>query len=217
MRLRKKHWAIPEMEQNPYIFFEPEEYKGKWSSVFGNENPIYLEIGSGKGSFITKISKQMPDINFVGVEIETNAFVYAARKIAEEECFNVRGISGDAEYLPEVFSKNEVERIYINFCNPWPKKRHHKRRLTHPRFLEKYKQFLKPDSLVILKTDDRPFFEDSIEYFKENGFELSVCTFDMKLEDYPENIVTEYESKWRSRNIPICHLVAKLVEVNDGE
>ncbi|WP_455256797.1 tRNA (guanosine(46)-N7)-methyltransferase TrmB [Peptoniphilus asaccharolyticus] len=209
MRLRKKHWAIPEMEQNPYIFFEPEEYKGKWKNVFGNENSIALEIGSGKGSFIMQMSKREPNTNFIGIEMETNAFVYAARKLADEECFNARGISINAEKVEEIFDKDEVERIYINFCNPWPKKRHHKRRLTHTRFLEKYKNILKKGSEIILKTDDRPFFEDSIEYFKEAGFELLVCTFDMKLEDYPENIVTEYESKWRSRNIPICHLVAK--------
>ncbi|MDY2987653.1 MAG: tRNA (guanosine(46)-N7)-methyltransferase TrmB [Peptoniphilus sp.] len=209
MRLRKKHWAIPEMEQNPYIFFEPEVYKGKWKTVFGNENPIHLEIGSGKGSFITKMSKREPNINFIGIEMETNAFAYAARKIAEEECFNVRGISINAEKVEGIFERGEIERIYINFCNPWPKKRHHKRRLTHKRFLDRYKNILKYGSEIVLKTDDRPFFEDTIEYFKESGFELTNCTFDMKLEDYPENIVTEYESKWRSRNIPICHLVAK--------
>lgn len=217
MRLRKKHWAVPELEQNPYIFFEPEVYKGKWNTVFGNENPLYLEIGSGKGSFITKMSKIEPNKNFVGVEMETNAFAYAARKIAEEECFNVRGISGNAENLLDVFGANEVDRIYINFCNPWPKKRHHKRRLTHPRFLEKYKTFMKPDAEIRLKTDDRPFFEDSLEYFEECGFEVLLCTFDMKLEDYPDNIVTEYEAKWRSRNIPICHAIIKLKEVSDGK
>lgn len=209
MRLRKKHWAIPEMKENPLVFFEAKEYKGKWNEEFSNQNPIHIEIGAGKGQFIKELAIRNKDINYVIIEQDTNAFVYACRKIKEEELNNVRALPIDAMQISEYFEEDEIEKIYINFCNPWPKNRHHKRRLTHARFLAQYKKILKQGSLIELKTDDRPFYEDSLEYFKENGFEEIICEFDMQLEDYPNNIVTEYEAKWRSRNIPICYGVFK--------
>ncbi|WBW49296.1 tRNA (guanosine(46)-N7)-methyltransferase TrmB [Peptoniphilus equinus] len=210
MRLRYKPWAIPEMEENAYITFEPKQYAGSWHALFENNHPIYVEIGSGKGKFLQTMSERHPDTNYVGIEMDTNAFIYAARKLKEAGHFNVRGIAGNANAIDEYFGKDEVAGIYINFCNPWPKKRHHKRRLTHPRFLEKYKQILQPGSYIELKTDDLDFFEASLEYFKDEGFSLEDYTFDMKTEDYPDAIITEYESKWRSRGIPIKYVKARL-------
>lgn len=212
MRLRKKHWAIPEMQENVQVYFDGKKYKGHWKEVFGNENPIYIEIGSGKGAFTTELSKRNPDINYIMIEKETNAFVYACRKIKEEQLLNVRALPAEAEDLVEYFENGEVERIYINFCNPWPKPRHHKRRLTHPRLLEIYKEILKGKSEIYMKTDDLDLFDASLEYVSENGFEIIKADKDMKLENYPENIVTEYESKWRSQGIPIKYGVFRYSE-----
>ena len=131
------------------------------------------------------------------VDIETNALIYATRKIIDEELTNVRAMPINAENILDYFDKDELDRIYINFCNPWPKLRHKKRRLTYPRFLEKYKVILKPKSQIYFKTDDLELFEESLDYFKDEGFSTLIEDFDMKLEDYPQNIVTEYESKFR--------------------
>ena len=131
------------------------------------------------------------------INIETNALIYATRKIIDEELTNVRAMPINAENILDYFDKDELDRIYINFCNPWPKLRHKKRRLTYPRFLEKYKVILKPKSQIYFKTDDLELFEESLDYFKDEGFSTLIEDFDMKLEDYPQNIVTEYESKFR--------------------
>ncbi|MGO3752386.1 MAG: tRNA (guanosine(46)-N7)-methyltransferase TrmB [Peptoniphilaceae bacterium] len=205
MRLRKKHFAIPEMEENPYVYFEGEKYLGSWKKVFGNGNEIHVEIGSGKGAFIEKLSQKNKNINYVMIEQESNAFVYATRKILDSELDNVRALPINAENIDKYFDENEISRIYINFCNPWPKNRQHKRRLTHPRFLSKYKKVLKEGSKIYLKTDDQDFFSDTLEYIRENNIDIIEHTRDMKLEDYPENIITEYEKKWRSQNKPICY------------
>ncbi|EFI41380.1 tRNA (guanosine(46)-N7)-methyltransferase TrmB [Peptoniphilus sp. oral taxon 386] len=210
MRLRKKHWAIPEMKENPYVYFDAAEYKGKWKEVFENSNKIHIEIGAGKGAFIQELARRNKNINYVIIEQESNAFVYATRKIIEEKLENVRALPINAEKINEYFDKEEIDRIYINFCNPWPKLRHQKRRLTHPRFLVQYREILKKDAEVHFKTDDLDLFNDSLKYFEDNKFKIMECTRNMKLEDYPENIVTEYENKWRSKNIPICYGVFRI-------
>lgn len=197
MRLRKKHFAVPEMRENPYVFFNGEENKGKWKEIFGNDNPIYLEIGAGKGKFTIESAKRNKNINYIMVDIETNALIYATRKILEEDLTNVRAMPINAENILDYFDKDEINRIYINFCNPWPKSKHKKRRLTYPRLLEKYKVILKPKSQIFFKTDDLELFEESLDYFIDEGFSILIYDFDMKLEDYPENIVTEYENKFR--------------------
>ncbi|SHH19644.1 tRNA (guanine-N7-)-methyltransferase [Anaerosphaera aminiphila DSM 21120] len=212
MRLRKKHWAVPEMKENPYVYFEGEEYRGNWQEVFQNTNGIHMEIGAGKGHFISELARRNKDINYVIIEQDTNAFVYACRKIQEEELENVRALPINAEKISQYFDEDEANRIYINFCNPWPKNRHKKRRLTHPRQLVQYKNILANNSEIYLKTDDRSFFEESLEYFKENSFLIEKYDFDMKLEEYPENIVTEYEAKWRNKNIPICYGVFRNIK-----
>ncbi|MFO3718289.1 tRNA (guanosine(46)-N7)-methyltransferase TrmB, partial [Anaerococcus sp. ENR1011] len=140
MRLRFKPNAIPEMKENDRIFFYPRDMKGKWKEVFKNDNPIYLEIGAGKGDFIIEMAKANPDINFIALEMNTNAFVIASRKIEEEELTNVIGLVDYAEELTETFDLGEIDHIYINFSTPWPKTKHHKRRLSHERFLERYKK-----------------------------------------------------------------------------
>ncbi len=213
MRLRKKWWAIPEMMEDSRVVFNPEEYRGNWDEYFKNNNPIHLEIGPGKGDFVLEMARRNPSINYIIIERETNALGYAMRKIRETEVKNIAAIPYEAEMILNYIGEGEVEEIYINFCNPWPKNRQHKRRLTHLVFLKKYRQILKEDSKIFLKTDDLDFFKDSLEYFKRGGFETLDYTFNMKLEDYPDSIVTEYERKWRSKNIPICYGIFKLISI----
>lgn len=203
MRLRKKHFAIPEMRENPYVIFDPVHLKGKWSEEFKNDHDIYLELGAGKGQFIKELATRNPKTNYIIIDRESNAFVYATRKIREEELSNVRCIPYDVDNIAEIVGEGEIKGIYINFCNPWPKERHKKRRLTHPRLLKIYKKLLQPGGKIYFKTDDRDLFEDSLKYFEDEGFEIIKSDFNMKLNDYPDNIVTEYEHKFRTLNMPI--------------
>ena len=206
MRLRFKPNAIPEMKENDRIFFYPKDMRGKWSEVFDNNNPIHLEIGAGKGDFIIEMAKRNPDINFIALEMNTNAFVIASRKIDKEEISNVIGLVDYAEDLTESFDKEEIDHIYINFSTPWPKTKHHKRRLSHPRFLERYKAIIKESGVVEQKTDDRDFFDDSLRYYQDYGMEILDKDYDLVEE---KSIVTEYERKWRDRQKPIYYAKAK--------
>lgn len=209
MRLRKKWWAVPEMKENPLVIFDAENYKEKWIEEFKNKNEIYLELGCGKGKFISEIALKNKDKNFCILDLDTNAIVYATRKIKDLELLNVRAIPMNIEKIDEIFNENTISKIFINFCNPWPKKRHHKRRLTHPNFLKKYKKILKEDSKIYFKTDDYELFKDSIEYLEENGFEIVLKTYDLKNFDFKENIETEYEEKFTSLGINIKFLIAR--------
>lgn len=182
MRLRFKENAIPEMKENPQVFFDGKENKGRWKEIFGNDNDIYLEIGSGRGDFLVEIAKDNPNINFIGLEVNTNAFVVASRKIKENELKNVRGLIADAEKLEEIFENEEISRIYLNFSTPWPKRRHHKRRLSHERFLNRYKNIVKDKSILELKTDNQELFEASLTYFED---------FSMDIIEKEENISEE--------------------------
>ena len=213
MRLRYKPWAVPELEENDLIYFDAKENKGKWKEVFGNKNPIHLDIGAGMGKFTSTLAERNPDINYVAMEFDAKAFVYAGRMFENTGLTNIRGIKNMAENLKEYFVENEVDKIYINFCNPWPKRSQHKRRLTHPRLLENYRAIMKVGGEIELKTDNRPFFEDSLVYFERNGFEIVEKTFDLKVEDKADNIITEYESKWRGLGIAICYARVRMVEI----
>lgn len=208
MRLRYKAFAIPELQEHKQVYFDPKDLAGKWNEVFGNDNPIHLEIGAGRGSFVATLARQNPDINYVAIEMDANILVYASRLITEEKLQNVRLIRGLAEYLGDHFGENEISKIYINFPNPWPKRKQNRRRLTHPNQLNIYKRILKNKSEVEFKTDDRPFFEDSLKYFENEGFDLIESSFDLELRE--NNIVTEYESKWRGLGVPINYLKARL-------
>lgn len=211
MRLRKKWWARPEMEASPLTVINPQEYKGKWHEEFKNNNDIYLELGCGRGKFISTHAQQNSNINYIGVDLKDEVIIYALRKLVEAELENGRIIPMNIAGIAEAFDKDEVSRIYINFCNPWPKERHNKRRLTHPKFLTEYKKFLKPGSEVWFKTDDTELFEDSQVYFKESGFTIEYLTYDLHKSDFKENVVTEYEEKFTSLGMKTMFLIAKLV------
>jgi tRNA (guanine-N7-)-methyltransferase len=215
MRLRKKWWARPELENSEMVQVNPKEHKGRWKEVFGNNNDIYLELGCGKGRFIAKNALLHPEVNYIGIDLKDEVLVFAKRTIEEageeanKETTNVRLIPLEIAFIDEVFGQGEISRIYLNFSTPWPKARHNKRRLTHTRFLEKYKGFLKPNSEIWYKTDNKQFFEDSQEYFKESGFSIEYITYDLHKSDFKENIMTEYEEKFSSQGMNIMFLIAK--------
>lgn len=206
MRLRHKPHAIPTMKESSYIIFEPENHKGKWKDLFKNNRKIELEIGAGKGDFIVNKAINNPDTNFLALEMNTNAFVSACKKIEEEELTNVYGIVGKAEELLDMFDENEISKIYLNFSTPWPKKRHNKRRLSHENFLKLYDKICKSGAELELKTDNEEFFEDSLVYMKDFGMEI--IEVDSNLSEN-NSIVTEYERKFRDKNMPIFYLKAK--------
>lgn len=206
MRLRHKPNAIPEMMENNKIYFDASVNKGKWKEIFGNDNPIHLEIGAGKGDFVIQMANLHKDINYIALEMNTNAFVVASRKILDQDIKNVRGIIGNAENLEDFFDKDEIDKIYLNFSTPWPKKRHHKRRLSHKRFLDRYKKIISDGTELELKTDNEDFFDASLEYFEDFGMDIGKVDRDL---DINQSIVTEYEDKFRKRDMPIYFVAAK--------
>ncbi|MBQ3600224.1 MAG: tRNA (guanosine(46)-N7)-methyltransferase TrmB [Lachnospiraceae bacterium] len=204
MRLRNVKGSRETIAANNYVIQTPEDYKGKWHDFFQNNNPIHIEIGMGKGKFIMELAKQNPDINYIGIEKYSSVLVRALEKRPELETDNLVFIRMDAENIVDVFEMGEVDQIYLNFSDPWPKDRHAKRRLTSTQFLARYNQFLKPEGKVIFKTDNRPLFDFSLEQVEEAGWILENHTFDLHNSPYVEgNIMTEYETKFVAEGKPI--------------
>ena len=217
MRLRKKYWARPELESSHIVITDHYASAGKWKSEFENDNEIHLELGCGKGRFIAEKSKKNLNINFIGMDLKDEVLVFALRKVLEVrevkgvQNINVRLMPINIAFIDDVFQKDEISRIYINFCNPWLKDRHNKRRLTHTKFLANYKKFLKPGSEVWFKTDNVELFENSLEYFKESGFKILFSTLDLHSSDFKDNVVTEYEAKFAELGMKAMFLQAKLI------
>ena len=211
MRLRRKAWAEPEILESSLFIQNPREFKGRWREVFGNDNKICLELGCGKGKFIADIAKQNPNINFVAIDLKFEVLVYVKRKCEELSLTNVRILAFDINYINEMFDKGEISDIYLNFSTPWPKAKHNKRRLTHPRILTKYFDIIKKKKKIRLKTDHEVFFLDSIEYLEENGFNITYKTMDLHSENI-DNILTEYEEKFLNKGMKIMYLTAELKE-----
>ena len=218
MRIRFKPWARPELEASKFYIDNPEEYKGKWIELFNNSNPIHLELGCGKGGFISNIAVYNPYINYIAIDLVDAMLGLAKRKIEEEykladrEIDNIYITRYDIERINNIFSKEDkIERIYINFCNPWPRGKHRKKRLTHTRQLEKYKEFLKPNAEIYFKTDDDELFEASLLYFEETGFEIIEKTYDLHKEPiFEKNIETEHEKMFKEQGIHIKALIASI-------
>ncbi|KEI01759.1 tRNA (guanosine(46)-N7)-methyltransferase TrmB [Clostridium botulinum] len=213
MRLRKKWWARPELDESPFFksLDEARELKGNWKNEFKNDNEIYLELGCGRGGFAVQLARKFSDKNLISIDLKDEVLVYTLRNIVNAELTNVRVIAMNIGMISEIFDENEISRIYINFCNPWPKDRHNKRRLTHTRFLTEYKKFIKPGTEVHFKTDDLDLFNDSLVYFEESGLDILYKTYDLHNSDYAsENLMTEYESKFKERGIKSKFLIAKL-------
>lgn len=171
---------------------------------------LHIEIGCGKGNFITKTALNNPNIRYIAIEKVSNVIVLAMEKAKNSELENLRFMRGNFEYLGETFPDKSVDRIYLNFSDPWPKKGYAKRRLTHGGFLEIYKRILKDNGEICFKTDNRDLFDFSLESFPENGFTLSDVTYDLHNSDFEGNIMTEYEERFSSMGVPICRLVARL-------
>ncbi|OPJ63106.1 tRNA (guanosine(46)-N7)-methyltransferase TrmB [Clostridium chromiireducens] len=215
MRMRKKPWARPELEGCNFFVVNPKEYKGKWKELFGNTKPIYLELGCGKGTFMAVHSSQNSDNNYIAIDIKDEVLGLAKRNIekAYEEqnrsVDNVKLMAQEIGLISEILGEEDViSRIYINFCNPWPKEKHKKRRLTHTRQLEQYKIFLKSDGEIYFKTDDDELFEESLEYFKEAGFKITYITYDLHKSDFKGNVETEHERMFTKQGIKTKFLIA---------
>ena len=210
MRMRSKPWAKEVLNESKIYISNPEEYRSRWKETFQEQdNPIHLELGCGKGYFVKTAALENPNINYVAVDLVDVILGVANRKILEEfdgkEINNIILVRYDVEEIDEIFDKSDrIERIYINFCNPWPKPRHKKRRLTHTKQLEKYKRFLNKNGEIYFKTDDDELFKESLKYFEEVGFDTIKTTIDLENEpEFWENIETEHEIKFKSQGIKI--------------
>ena len=209
MRLRHIPGAEDEIEKSPYVVHNPEEKKGHWEEVFGNKNPIEIEVGMGKGKFIMELARMNPDFNYIGIERYSSVLLRGLQKRAELELGNLYFMCVDAKELAEYFEPGEVSKIYLNFSDPWPKDRHAKRRLTSPEFMKVYDQILKRDGLVEFKTDNTGLFDYSLESVPQAGWKILACTKDLHHSDMAEgNVMTEYETKFASEGKSICKLVA---------
>lgn len=214
MRQRNKKWVDGEMQTNEHLLTNGKENKGKWKEVFGNDYPVHLEIGCGKGDFVIGMSKVNKEINFVAFEKELQVTAMAIRKLREEEeelgeKLNVLFINADASNLNDYFEQGEIERIYVNFSDPWRnRKKWFKRRLTHRSFLEIYKGLLVEHGSVHQKTDNRDLFEFSLNEFSYADYKLSNISLDLHNSEYEGNIVTEYERKFSEKGFPIYRLEA---------
>ena len=206
MRLRNNKNAKGILEESKYVVKNPEEYKGKWNKIFGNNNDIEIEIGCGKGNFIIENAKRYPNKNFIGIEMYDTVLMYAVNKI-DKEISNLRFIRIDANKLGEIFDK-EISLIYLNFSDPWPKKRNAKRRLTHERLLSVYDNIFKKEKRIFMKTDNVSLFEFSIESLTCYGYKLKNVSLDLINSDFEDNIMTEYEKKFVEKNIKINRLEA---------
>ena len=219
MRIRRKPWAKQELEEAKFYIDDPIIYKGEWKQQFEDSSkPLYLEIGCGKGSFISKIASRHQENNYIAADMIEAMLGLSKRNIETEyannnlEVKNLLLIRMNAERILDIFAENDtVERIYINFCNPWPRGKHKKRRLTPTRQLANYKTFLdKEKGEIYFKTDNDELFEESIEYFKEEGFEITKITHDLHSEMIFEDIRTEHEQMFSEQGIKIKALIAKI-------
>lgn len=208
MRLRNVPGSRDMIAESRFTIKNETEYKGKWSRVFGNDNPVHIEIGMGKGQFIMALAEENPDINYVGIEKYSSVLVRAIEKQEEKDLPNLYFIRMDAENIADVFAAGEVARIYLNFSDPWPKDRHAKRRLTSLQFLERYEKILAREGHVIFKTDNRELFDFSLEQVREAPhWTLLNYTYDLHHSEYVEgNIMTEYETRFVERGNAICRM-----------
>ena len=194
MRVRKRKGAEEHLANHPqYVILEPEAAKGKWHELFGNDNPIHIEVGSGKGAFITGMAQQNPDINYIGIDIQLSVLSYALDKVLASGAENVKLLRVDGSALTNYFEDGEVDMMYLNFSDPWPKSRHEKRRLTYKTFLDTYKQILPENGEIHFKTDNRGLFEYSLASFSQYGMVLNKVWLDLHASDYEGNVMTEYE------------------------
>lgn len=210
MRLRNIKGAREMMVESEYTVNEPAANKGCWKSFFGNENPVRLEIGTGKGSFIMTLAQNHPEINYIGIEKYSSVLLRALEKQRLCQLPNVIFIRTEAENIEDIFEAGEIDRIYLNFSDPWPKERHAKRRLTSRQFLARYDVILQKEGTVEFKTDNRALFDFSVEEAGEAGWQLDKLTYDLHNSEMNEgNVMTEYEIKFSEMGTPINKFIAR--------
>jgi len=209
MRLRNVTGSKEMIAANEFVVHEPKELKGKWREAFGNNNPVYIEIGMGKGRFLMTLAKMNPDINYIGIEKYSTVLLRAIQKMEEEPLPNVKFIRMDAEEITEVFGAGEVDKIYLNFSDPWPKDRHAKRRLPSRAFLDRYNIILKDGGDIEFKTDNVDLFKFAEEELEGSPFKEKAVTYDLhnNEEMMVGNVMTEYEEKFSSKGNPICKYI----------
>ena len=210
MRLRNIRGSKELVGKSPFVIKDAYLYKGKWKDVFKNENPVHIEVGMGKGRFITTLAEQNPSVNYVGIEKYSSVLVRGIEKQQEMNLPNLVFLCEDAERLEEIFGNEEVKKIYLNFSDPWPKDRHAKRRLTSKEYFSRYEQILSKEGIVEFKTDNKVLFDFSLQQIEEANWEIIQETFDLHHSDMAiGNIMTEYEEKFSALGNPICKVVAK--------
>lgn len=216
MRLRNRPWAKPLIEENPqYVVTEPEKLKGNWQSHFEKNAPLFIEVGMGKGQFIVEQAARHPENNYIGIELQTVATGYALKKQLERQFPNLQLVRANGAGLTEYFEVNEVDGIYLNFSDPWPKKRQAKRRLTYPTFLKQYQSVMKDSGYIEFKTDNRGLFEYSLVSMNNFGMEFEQVWLDLhQSDDLEDNVMTEYEEKFKEKG-PIYKLKARFKDVKE--
>ena len=220
MRIRKKKWAEPELSVCNFYVKNPEENAGKWMQAFKKEQPLYLEIGCGKGGFAGQLALKNPDKNIIALDIKVDMLGVGRRTIVklfedagktQDDITNLLLVKYNVEMLDKIITADDkIDRLFINFCNPWPRAKHKKRRLTYYKKLEMYKTFLKPDSEIRFKTDDDELFDESLEYFEQSGYEILYLTRDLHASEVTDNIETEHEKMFSEQGIKIKACIAKL-------
>lgn len=210
MRLRKIKGADEAVAASPYCIQNPESLKGKWCTAFAKKHPLYIEVGMGKGRFIFSLAQKNPNINYIGIERYESVLVRAVQKMEQEPLENLKFICTDAMLLPDIFAPGEIDGIFLNFSDPWPKDRHAKRRLTSSVFLERYHQILALSGHIEFKTDNRGLFDFSLQEIPKAGWKIDACTMDLHHDPSMNhgNIMTEYEEKFSSKGNPIYKLTA---------
>ncbi|MDV4558893.1 tRNA (guanosine(46)-N7)-methyltransferase TrmB [Enterococcus faecium] len=210
MRVRNRPGAAEMLAAHPnFVISDPTLWKGKWNELFENDHPIHIEIGMGKGQFITGMAKAHPEINYIGVEMQVSVVSIALDKLIEQPLPNLKLLHVDGSALTEYFSDSEVDQIYLNFSDPWPKKRHEKRRLTYKTFLAVDEQILRPNGEIHFKTDNQGLFEYSLASFSQYGMILKQVWLDLHQSQFEGNIMTEYEEKFSSKGQRIYRVEAQ--------
>lgn len=209
MRLRNITGSRERIAESPYTIENPKECRGKWHELLENDNPVHIEIGMGKGRFVHTMAKQNPDIEYIGIEKYSSVLLRAIQKMEEETLPNLRFIRMDAEEITEVFGEGEVDKIYLNFSDPWPKDRHAKRRLPSGQFLERYDKILKRGGTLEFKTDNRELFDFAVEELEPAGWKAEVITYDLHGDEklMKGNVMTEYEERFSAVGNPICKYI----------
>lgn len=209
MRLKNVPGSREAIAESDFVVHEPEKIKGSWKALFHNQNPLHIEIGMGKGKFIYEMARRNPEINYIGIEKYSSVLLRAVQKMEEEPLVNLKFIRMDAEDITDVFAENEVDKIYLNFSDPWPKDRHAKRRLPSKEFLARYDQLLVKDGFLEFKTDNRGLFDFAVEQLPEAGWKAEKITYDLHHDEdmVRGNVMTEYEEKFSSMGNPICKYI----------